>query len=583
MMNRRWLWLPAAFLLALGPLSGCSDDDDTSEPPQVTIVHPLPGAHLDADPVSVLVEAASDRGINRVEISLDDELLSTLRQAPYTTRLPLGLHADGQPRSLNARAYDTRGQAGDAPPVSITIDPSLQSVPQIVALLPAPGDSGHLRLEWLTWPRPPALFTWQTAYDDGFLQGADGGSLAETMVLVPFAQQSVVYARVKVSDSDGVSGWSRFARYNGLQTWRHRYPLAGSQLGAAVHVASDDGSLLVLVHGAAGGPVARSEVRMLTVDAGSQALQGNALLLDSTHAPTSSLMMPGDEMVLAGRRTAGGSFLAAANRQGLLWSAEPQIMRATALVRNVQGALLAAGSDLRGSQNAGGGGLFAAVTGQGTLAPVAVFPMLPEYEIRRVWVRPDGGFVLAGQVLLGTAETPGGIWVAGLGPLAAGAHELLWTVRLGSAHRWLLCGANTDGLGNFVLAGAGRHTEPASRYGFLVAVDQQGRLRWQVTDRGWQQFADVAVDVGGRWVAAGARRRDLGDQRYEYETALRGLSPFGATLWESVHRAGNDAQAWALARHPHPGGGWYVAGASHGGATGYDVDLLRVDDRGELQ
>jgi hypothetical protein len=49
--------------------------------------------------------------------------------------------------------------------------------------------------------------------------------------------------------------------------------------------------------------------------------------------------------------------------------------------------------------------------------------------------------------------------------------------------------------------------------------------------------------------------------------------------WEIRHASGPDSQGWSLA--PHEGGGWWVAGTGTG--NGFDVDLLRVDDRGALE
>jgi hypothetical protein len=585
MMNRCWFWsMMTAGLLALGLFSGCSSDDETDEPPLAEIVHPLPGDHLTERPDSVLVYAADDRGINRVEISLDDELLSTLRQPPYRTRLPLGIYADGLGHVLRARAYDSRGQTGDAAPVSITIDPGLQTVPQIISLGPAPDEPQHLLLTLLAWPEPGRSFSWQAAADDGFTQITHSGDgLTDTTVHITDAAQGIVYARVRAVDGQEISGWSRTKRYSGLQTWRMRYPMAGSQLGASILVRPDDGQLLIVSHGAAGHPVSWAAVQTLSVSPEGDLLSRRDLL-PADYRPTSRLLLADGRLAMAGRRRTGASFLALNDQAGGQWIVEPQIIDATALIpvsADPGGGFLAVGADRRVGTTPGGG-LFAAVAGDGTLTPTTSFPLAPEHEVSHVWALEGGGFVLAGQVLDGSSTTPGGIWIAGLAAADQDArHEVRWTVRLGTVHRWLLCGAGEDGNGVFVLTGAARHTEPSARYGFLAGIDQDGRVRWQVTDHAWQQFSSVAPDTDGRWVAVGARRRHLGDQRYEFETAIRGLSPYGATLWQSVHRDGQNAQAWALAAHP--GAGWYVVGARHDGVAGFDVDLLRIDDRGNLQ
>lgn len=569
--------LIVACLLAASLLAACGGDD-TDQPPRAVIVHPQPGDHLTIAPDSVVVQADDDRGINRVEMFLDGQLIATVGRAPYQTLLPLGTYADGRPHVLRARAYDSRAQTGEAPSVAITIDPALQTVPQITSLAPAASAPSALRLAWLPWPHGPATFAWEAARDDGFARILASGSASDTLVQLSLDPTGIVYARVRAVTAEATSGWCRPARHSGLATWRRQYAAAGPQLGCAMWMTAG-GDLLILSQGADGHPVDRAAVQALSLTAQGELLAIEDLLPDSDR-PTARLMSEAGCLIMAGRREPGASFLAGCDPGGGRWVVQPQIMATTALVETAAGDLLAIGADRRPGKAAAAGGLFAAVTGQGDLAFVASFPLLDSYEVRQAWARPDGGYVLAGQVLAEGAGSYGGVWLLGLAPADAGAHEILWSVRLGTAERWLLCAAGTDGAGNFVVAGAGRPTETASRYGFLAAVDQQGRVRWQVTDRNWQQFSGLAGDVGGRWVAVGARRRDVGDQRYEYDTALRGLSPHGATLWESSHRAGRNTQAWAVVAHP--AGGWLVAGARLDSGGGWDVDVLRLDDRGEM-
>ncbi len=561
-------------------LAGCSGDS-SDRPPQAEIVYPEPGHHATSAPDSVVVEALDDRGVNRVEIFLNDESLSTIRQAPYITRLPLGIYADGRPLVISARAYDTRSQVGEAQSVTITIDPSLQTVPQITSLRPSLEDPLQMRLAWLPWPDAPREFSWQVAWDDGFARIAASGSVADTTVLAP-RDHGVFYARVRADGAGGeAGGWSRTARYVDLQAWRTALVLAGSQLGAAIHVAAT-GSLAILSHGAAGHAVVRTAVQMVTTSAQGDLLQARDIL-PPAYLPVASLWPRDDLLLLAGWREAHVPFLAGSEGDGGQWIVEPTPLAIGALLQTASGEVLALGADHRADRS-GAGGLIATVGDQGVLTIVASFPLAANREVRRAWPRQDGGFVLAGQVLADAGDEPAGIWALGLSAPRDAAPQavcdVLWNVRLGSADRWLLCGAGDDQRGNFVLAGLAMLAETGGRYGFLAGLDDLGRVRWQVTDRDWHGFAAVAADVDGRWVAAGARRRALGGNRFEFETALRGLSPFGATRWEAVHRAGPDARAWSLAAHP--GGGWYVAGARRDGQGVYDIDLLRVDDRGAL-
>lgn len=568
-------------LVAVGSISllaGCSDDQE-DRPPRAEIVYPEPGHHYTSAPDSVVVDATDDRGVARVEIGLDGRLLSTRATRPYSTRLPLGLYADGRPYELSARAYDGRAQTGDAAPITVTIDPQLQTVPQITALGPPtdldePADDPVLRLAWLPWPHALEHFAWELARDEYFMVSLAAGTTADTSVTVPLASVDLAYARVRAVDGDEDSGWSRTARHSGLTTWRRHYSLPGPQLGAGI-AAAPDGGLRILSHGIAAHQVARAAVQLLAVSPTGDLLATTDLLTDDQPL-TASLFAPDGRLYLAGLRADGGALLAAAGAEGdLLWSVDPGYMHTTGLALAADGTVLVAGADRREGRP---GGVIGSIADGGAVTELLVFPLTAEREVHRAWRRPGGGFVLAGPVAPDVGETAGGIWALGLD--AAG--EVLWNVRLGTAHRWLLRGAGArEDAGQYVLGGIAMRADRRDRYGFLVGLDQDGRIRWQTTDRGWHLFADIRPDTGDRWLATGARRRDIGGGQWEYDVALRGLSAFGATLWEASHRHGRDTQGWSLL--PHPDGGWYVAGSRSTDGIEYDVELLCVDDRGDLQ
>jgi hypothetical protein len=574
-MMKNWRWLCAAAVLGgLLLVSACSDDPE-DQPPQAVIVYPEPAAHLTSAPDSVVVEASDDQGVRRVEIYLDGVLLSTRATRPYSTRLPLGVYADGRPYLLSATAYDTRNQTGAAPPVSISIDPSLQTVPQVTSLGPETAGSASLRLAWLPWPRQPVSFAWELARDDGFAAlVAAGSAVSDTLILSEAGGAGLVYARVRATDDEGTSGWSRAARYQGLATWRRRCVLPGPQLGAKVMMLPG-GDLRVLSHAVGSHAVARAPVALLELSAAGEFAGTVHELLPVGYLPTASLLDADDRLLLAGTRESGGAFVAAATLAGdLLWSGAADFMQTTALVSALDGTVFTVGADLRTD---GPGGVFGEVAADGTITPGAVFPLAADRAVHLAWRRPAGGFVLAGPITGEAGAPAGGIWAMGL----SAAHEVLWQVRLGSADRWLLRGGGADEAnGEYVLAGIALRADPATRYGFLAGIDQDGRVRWQVTDRTWLQFCGVAADFGGRWVAVGATRREVGDRQWEYDFAMRGLSPYGAVRWDAAHRGGKDAQGWHLA--PHPDGGWVAVGTRSDDRVQYDADVLRVDDRGEL-
>jgi hypothetical protein len=569
-------WFRFAMAVAIGGLGllvACSSDQEDQRP-RVEIVYPEDGTLYTVAPDSVVAQASDDRGVTRVEFRLAGRLISTVTQAPYSTRLPLGIYADGRERELSARAFDTRAQASDLQSITVSIDPSLQTVPQITSLQPEAGlDDTPLRLAWLPWPHDLQEFAWEVARDDGFTEIVASGVTPDTLTQVPLTADDLVYARVQAITAEGTSDWSRTARYSGLETWRRQVPQPGNQLGAAI-ARAPDGSLRVLSHGVASHRVAQAPVELLTLTSTGELLD-RVLVAPEPEQLTASLATADERFILAGPGASGGAFLAAVSFAGeLLWSTDPGFMHTTALLAGDAGTVLVFGADRREDQP---GGVVAVVDSEGTVTQQAVFALDQGREVQQAWARPDGGSVLAGPVMNDAGEPRGGIWAMGL----AASGEVLWTVRLGTSHSWLLRGGGADPqAGQYVLSGIALRADPRDRYGFLVGLDQHGRVRWQATDRSWHLFADVQPDVDGRWVATGARRRDIGSGRYEYDVALRGLTAFGATLWDVSHRSGPDSQAWRL--QAHPGGGWHVAGTRSGDRITYDVDLLRVDDRGEL-
>ncbi len=171
----------------------------------------------------------------------------------------------------------------------------------------------------------------------------------------------------------------------------------------------------------------------------------------------------------------------------------------------------------------------------------------------------------------------GGLFARGLDAVFATS----WNLRVGEADRWELRGHGTDGNGEYLLCGIAYVATERSRYGFIVSFDHRGRLRWQLGETDWHLYTQVAVTEDGRWTAVGARRRYLDSNTWLYDTALRGLSDAGLPLWQVQHRLGEESQGFGLAAHPD--GGWYVTGFTTPDRVEYDADLLRVDDRGELE
>jgi hypothetical protein len=562
-MTRPWyLLLPlAAALLVLG---GCSEEDENS-PPEAIIVFPEDGHHYTTEPGLVEAAVRDDGEVPLVEVRLDDVVVSSLADT-LTTRLPLGRYADGLPHEITVRAYDAEGLTGDAGPITVTIDPALQTVPQIVEVAPA-ADASLLEVSWLPFPGATG-YAWEAAPTAEFSTLLDSGETADAMATVARGDADLVYLRVRAELSGASTGWSRTRRYDAVAGWRRSYELAGSQMATAI-IPAADGSLRLLSHGVVEARVARAEVELLAVAADGE-LQAVYPLLDASHEPTTHLVTDDGQLLLGGVRDDGAGFLAAFSLDGdERWRREITDWEPTALLREHDGALRVVGADLR--DGARGGVIMTLDPADGGAAEHARFDLEAGRRVRVAWARPDTGWVVAG--------TPGlydGVFARGLD--AAGERE--WNLRLGTADRWLLRGHGTDGQGRYLLTGIAFRETPSSRYGYVASIDDRGRLRWLYGATSWHLFGAVRPTGDGQWTAVGARRRFVTDETWLYDTALMGLSDAGARLWDVQHRLGEESQGWGLA--PHPQGGWYATGFTTPDRTRYEVDLLRVDDRGQL-
>ncbi len=577
--SRPWTWLAAcAVLLAV---AACGDDDD-NQPPTAEIVYPDPGHVYTTAPDSVVVDARDDSGVSRVEITLDGTVISTDRAAPYSTRLPLGRYADGQEHVLDATAYDAQGAEGDAGAIRVAIHPSLQTIPQIAGFGPREDGFAEVALRWLTFPGPVTRYEWELAASDAFAEVLAAGDTADTTAVLPLPVDGLAYARVRAVLADRVTDWSRTGRYSGLATTRERYVLAGQQLATRI-VRAADGTLRILSHGVPHHRVPEAPAQLLQLDAALD-LAAVSDLLSPDHQVLASLAGPGDpadDLVLAGRRLDGTGFVAVvALADGQVTGQQSSAILAPGALAARDGTVHAFGRDLRDGDVPGG--VIATVGPGGALSETATFALESGRDVQRAWPLPDGGWFLAGQLPAVRPdadepdEYPGGIWVRGLG--ADGSER--WSVRLGSADRWLLRGGGADASGRHLLTGIAFREDFFSRYGFVACVDATGDLLWTVTDRDWHLFADAEPDAAGRWTVVGARRRSIGDRVWQYDTGLHGFSAHGAPLWEIQHQASHESQGWSLLAHPD--GGWWAAGTVTSDGDAYDVDLLRTDDRGAI-
>lgn len=572
-MTRLLTLLTALLMLAaLLSLAGCSDDDP-NQPPRVSIIFPGDGYTYDGTTSLAEVEVTDDGAVAGVELRLDDLVVSSLDDERQT-QLPVGRWADGLEHELRAHAVDAEGLTGDSSPVTVRFATSLQTIPQIVDATPAAGAPGELSVTWLAFPGAMS-YRWQAARTDAFADLLGEGEVDGLTVSVPVGDVNLVYLRVQAVFDVGASEFSRTFRHDGTTGWRQRYAVPDRQLGTAVFTAPD-GSLRLLSQGLVNARVGEAAVQLLHVTATGELVTSHTLLARD-YRPTSHLLTADGHLLLAGLHLGGpGSWLASFTLDGeQRWLTELDGTEATALMAADGGEYWLFGTDTR--DDAMGGVVQQIDLASGALTELGVFQLEAGRRILVAWSRPGGGWVIAGSLPTFADLSDGGLFARGLD----GALATDWNLRLGEADRWELRGHGTDGNGQYVLGGIAFTEVERSRYGFLVSLDHRGRLRWQLGETAWHLHGQIIAGEDGRWTVVGAKRRYTDSNHWLYDTALRGLSEAGLPLWEIQHRSGEESQGFGLAAHPE--GGWYAVGFMTPDRAEYDVDLLRVDDRGELE
>ncbi len=115
MSNRIGRAFAPMILATLGLAAGCGDSDVTgiNQPPVVSIQFPQPGNNVSGVGFIVQATATDDRGVRRVEISLDGTLVATLDSAPYEAFITsLGVAPGTHP--VRVRAFDEQNAFRDA-------------------------------------------------------------------------------------------------------------------------------------------------------------------------------------------------------------------------------------------------------------------------------------------------------------------------------------------------------------------------------------------------------------------------------------------------------------------------------------
>jgi hypothetical protein len=529
--------------LALAVVAGCGNDD-TNDPPQIAISSPGDGDHLTAA-ANVVAEVSDDEGIVKVRFTLDGELLLEDTVSPWQAAIPVGTAANGLPVVLGATAWDTDGVETQAADVTITIDPALQTVPQLLAFGPTAADEPVLAARWLRFPAATA-YTLQFSRSAGFGAVFFEQTLPDTEYTSAVPDTGIVYARVRARVAGEFLGWSRSRRFAAVDPLLTTVPLSGSQAGLSA-VAQPEGFLVV------SGP--RDDVEIGTV------------------APE-ALTLAADGSVLA--RSALPAFTAQ-------WTAAPAVYLCGAdwVARHA----LAGGGEVWRSSLAGlipgavgGDGTTVLVAGPSTseaAAPLVIVQVAADdgAELGRVAVPTEAGDVvtevhgLADLWVVAGEIAAGGVWVRAVDPDGG---EVAWRLHLGTSDGFRLRGAAVGGDG-LVLVG-----EADSGGAWAAGVAAGGRLRWLAREADWIGLTGVAVSFDGDLLVSGDA---LGD-RGQPELAYGALTSAGAWRWQQRRAFGVGARCLGIA--PADDGTIVVTGTALLAGGDWDLLLLRADDHGDL-
>lgn len=539
-------WLVCLVLAALAAaLAGCGGDDETNGPPQVTITAPLTGDHL-TEAANVVAEVYDDRGVARVRFTIDDEPLAEDTAAPWQAAIPVGAWANGRTVVLGATAWDSDGAAADAAPVTITIDPALQSVPQLLAF--APQTASSLAARWLRFPGATS-YTFQVSRGAGFGVVLHEQSLTDTLAVADLDTGGIAFARVGVRVGSEFRGWSRVWRRDGLTTLFTAPAYPGNQAG--LQVAALPGPAYVVVSAPRDGlDVGVVAPELLRLDGNGVVTSRTGLAASTAQWLTATALYLASPTGVTSHATADGS---------VRWQASPAGLTPSAVGADAAGAnLLVAG---RGSGN-----------------DMAILTLSPD----------DGAEVLRGVVTLDDAATGetvrevagfaqnylvagqlpgGGVWVRGIDRATP---QVVWTVRLGTGESFRVRDAVLAG-DQLVLVG-----DADAGGAWAASVTTGGRLRWLRRVAGWSELSAVAVTGDGTLLVCGYA---LSDQQ-QIELVYGSLSEAGAWLWQQRRLYG--ASSRGLAVTPGEAGGVVVVGAAVPAGGTWDVMLMRANDRGEL-
>ena len=122
MLNKKRILYISLICFFLFLISGCIPKVSPQDnPPQVNITYPAENSIVSGN-VTITANASDDKGINKVEIYIDNDKFDMTKSGDvYTYAWDTGSLTVGTDHKLKAKAYDTKGQTSESTEITVTI------------------------------------------------------------------------------------------------------------------------------------------------------------------------------------------------------------------------------------------------------------------------------------------------------------------------------------------------------------------------------------------------------------------------------------------------------------------------------
>ncbi|MFA5833147.1 MAG: Ig-like domain-containing protein [Bacteroidota bacterium] len=209
------------FICVILCFNGCKKDQPTSPvngkentPPMVSILAPLNNSNI-LDSSIVVVEAKSERGIQKVELSIDEitDSTRTLFFPPYTFVIKASTYQENSLHTIIAKAYDSSGRVATSQAVTVTFYRFAPSELIVTSL-----NDEEIRLAWKDNSSIESSFEVEESVNSGgfsFLKSA-GKDTASVYIRKVFNTAQTYIFRVRAKKEAYNSGYSNNVKITGM-------------------------------------------------------------------------------------------------------------------------------------------------------------------------------------------------------------------------------------------------------------------------------------------------------------------------------------------------------------------------------